>query len=594
MAKRKVKSTGITFALNDPDMGEYERIGLAGLYMSLTAADAWAKDSLPSTVKDQAQELKKLIQWRLGEGGISLCLEWEDEDKALTALVKWAWQVKDGVFFLPAVHRKREYLDNYYLRVHQHNGLLNTFFQFPGTIKKADNQNTKKIEEFDESQTFWVSYRAIGSDAKLPQHQKATYSKGINGYNSVSPEASWIYPGSEPRFNNIPLKIRKEKSWVSLPRLTYLMLFAPLGCYYIRLPRTKAKIGMPENWAFIVPQVSALDIFHRYFVRCLSNHSNWPFNEIVAGLEDATLKYASLTSLRHLGPPGRHLSLLTVVMGNADYYHKIQKTRKNFLRIQLSFDAYIRYSTFNRIYPASKMIRVRQDASNGNGEEQASRYIRLPSSRERITANILANAPWYRELTFIPFWQRDQITEECKKSSEPVSPEQRWFSNLRKFERSQLMELSEEERMWDSPEEKRLLEILRYPVLWRLLNEEECAVGDRGGSRSLVERWDDTVEKWHRLFLRAKTRPLFRAVIHELLSAAQRRTRKWDKEKKQISRIGGTTFPSARDDATFHAWFWHEVNDPYGWQRIRDLALLALITFNDRRLSMTVTKEEKK
>ena len=30
MAKRKVKSTGITFALNDPGMGEYERVGLAG------------------------------------------------------------------------------------------------------------------------------------------------------------------------------------------------------------------------------------------------------------------------------------------------------------------------------------------------------------------------------------------------------------------------------------------------------------------------------------------------------------------------------------------------------------------------------------
>ena len=68
------------------------------------------------------------------------------------------------------------------------------------------------------------------------------------------------------------------------------------------------------------------------------------------------------------------------------------------------------------------------------------------------------------------------------------------------------MELGNEERMWDSPEEKRLLETLRYPVLWRLLNEEEFATSRRG-SRALAERWDDTVEKWHRRFLRAKTRP---------------------------------------------------------------------------------------
>ena len=35
----------------------------------------------------------------------------------LNAVVKWAWQVHEGVLFLPGVHRKREHLDCYYLRV---------------------------------------------------------------------------------------------------------------------------------------------------------------------------------------------------------------------------------------------------------------------------------------------------------------------------------------------------------------------------------------------------------------------------------------------------------------------------------------------
>ncbi len=585
MAKRKqkVKSTGITFALNDPGMGEYERAGLAGLYMSLTAVEAWAKDSLPSSVKTQARELKNLISWRLREDKISLCLEWEDEDKALAALVKWAWQVKDGVFFLPAIHRKREYLDNYYLRVHIHSGLLNTFFQFGSTIKK-ETEAVKKIEAFDETQTFLVSYRAISSDAKLPQHQKTTFTKGIHSHSFTAAVTSWIYPGSEPRFNNNPLRIKQETSWRGLPRFAYLMLFAPLACYYIHLPRTKTKKRMTENWAFIVPQVRSLKDFQRLFLRCLSNHSNWPFNDVVASMEDAILRYAVSTNLRRFIPHGEAANVLIVVMGNAGYYGDQQKTRKNFIRVQINPSAYTRHAVFNRIYPVGNTIRKRREENSEENEEQANRYIRLPSSRERITANILADVRWYSELAFVPFWQRDQVIEDCKKSNETVSPEQRWFSNLRKFERSQLMELSNEERMWESPEEKRLLETLRYPVLWRLLNEEECAVG-RGGSRSLAERWDDTVEKWHRRFLRAKTRPLFRAVIHELLSTAQRRTRKWDKKKQQISRIGGTTFPSAKDDAAFHAWFWREVNDPHGWQRVRDLALLALVTFTDGRLA---------
>ena len=602
--KQKEKSTGITFALNDSGMGEYERAGLAGLYMSLTAADTWAKDSLPSAVKTQAQELKDRLRWCLGEDAISLSLEWENEKEALSALAKWAWQVKDGVFFLPAIHRKREYLDNYYLRVHAHNGLLSTFFQFGRTIKK-EREAVKKVEEFDETQTFSIRYRAITSDAELPQYQKATFHKGINSLNFAPPVNSWIYPGSEPRFNNSPLKIRQEKSWYGVPRSTYLMLFAPLACSYIHLPRTKAKKRMTENWAFIIPQVRSLKDFQRIFLRCLSNHSNWPFGDAVAGMEDAILGYAVSADLKRLVQYGETANVLIVVMGNAGYYGDQQKTRKNLLRVQLNPTAYARHAVFNRIYPVGNTIRKRREESGEEGEERANRYIRLPSSRERITANILANAPWYRELAFIPFWQQDQIDEDCKtvrdrglrflginlpgkkreEKGDSVSPERLWFLRLHQFERSQLMKLSEEERMWDSPHERRLLEILRYPVLWRLLNEEECAVGARGGSRSLAERWDDAVEKWHRRFMRAKTRQLFRAVIHELLSTAQRRTRKWDKDKKQISRIGGTAFPSAKDGADFHAWFWHEVNDPHGWQRIRDLALLALVTFSDGRLA---------
>jgi CRISPR-associated protein Cas8a1/Csx13 len=250
-------------------------------------------------------------------------------------------------------------------------------------------------------------------------------------------------------------------------------------------------------------------------------------------------------------------------------------------------------------------IRARRGESPEEGTKQANRYIRLPNSRERITANILSNRPWYRDLTFVPFWQRDQIIADCKKARESglhflgihvpgqrreekgdsVSPERLWFLKLQYFERTHIMELSEEERMWDSPEEKRLLEILRDRALRRFLNEEECAVRFRGGSRSLAERWDDVIANWHRRFMRAKTRPLFRAVIHEYLGTAQRRTRRWDEAKKLESRVGGTVFPSAKDDRAFQAWFWREVNDSHGWQRIRDLALLALVTFSDGRLA---------
>ena len=186
---KKAKSTGMTFRLNEPGMGEHERTGLAGLCLSLTAAIAWKNQRrawpLPESVEGNLAALRKTISnlnvphFPVVEDGLGVRLEWPagEEKAALKAVVKWAWQVHDGVLFLPGVHRKREHLDCYYLRLPTHNGLLGTFFQFPMTIKKVKDPE-RKVVRFDEEKTFSVSYRRIAPDAKLPQH-KAVPNKGV-------------------------------------------------------------------------------------------------------------------------------------------------------------------------------------------------------------------------------------------------------------------------------------------------------------------------------------------------------------------------------------------------------------------------------
>lgn len=122
------------------------------------------------------------------------------------------------------------------------------------------------------------------------------------------------------------------------------------------------------------------------------------------------------------------------------------------------------------------------------------------------------------------------------------------------------MNLANEERMWDNPEEAVLFSIFREG-LRRLLNKEEKALA-RGGTRRLRERWDDKVESIHRALLRAKTLDLTRKFVVEFLADA-----------------GG-------DKAlTEHrATIWRMINDRQGWKKVRDLAMLALVTFTDKRL----------
>ena len=605
--KKKAKSMGATFRLNEPGMGEHERAGLAGLSLSLTAAMAWEKQGrtlpLPKTVEKSLDRLRETISnldTPFVEDGLGICLEWSEgnEKAALEAVVKWAWQVHDGVFFLPGVHRKREHLDCYHLRLHVHNGLLGTFFQFPRTIKKEKDPE-RKVVRFDEEKTFSVSYRRIASDAKLPQHN-AVPKKGICGNDdTVKAMSSWIYPGSEPRFNNNPTSILRETGWRGPARLAYLMLFAPIACHYIKLPRSNA-----DNWAYMVPSVETLRGYQRDFLRRnMVNFGNWPFYGEVAGLEDAALRYATRNNTRDQS--------VTVVMGKASFYHAQQKTRKNLWReIIISDDmsmAFRRYDIFNRVFPAGNMARPTREPKPEESNQKGSHFIALPNCRERITANILRGDPWYADLAHIPFWQRDRVENDCQnvrerglsavglnlpwksgnQEKESISPERLWFLKLHHFERKQLMSIANEKEVWDDPLEKDMLDAFRR-AFRRLLNREAKGL-ERGGSRDLSKRWDNTADKWHRRLLHAKTKLLLSTVVHELLAQAAR-------SPNRRGDMGGPAFllPKASEDESdesrrvrndaFQAEFRRMVNHPSDWKKVRDLALLALTTFTDSRL----------
>ncbi len=143
----QIKATnGLKWSLNDPDMGEYERAGLAGLYMSLRGAEKWIAQDLNTHPKQQAKELQTYIRWDVRDPH-SVSLEWQDETKAIIKLVEWAWQVHEGVFFLPAIHCSLDEYENIYLRVPIHAGLLSTYFQHGKVIQKTGSK--EKVEELE-------------------------------------------------------------------------------------------------------------------------------------------------------------------------------------------------------------------------------------------------------------------------------------------------------------------------------------------------------------------------------------------------------------------------------------------------------------
>lgn len=108
----------LRYSLADAGMGVLERAGLAGLYLSLRGLDKWVEEKDVAT-GEQARSLRCLLQAYDLTQATELTLDWKGDDpvKPLMELVKWAWQVRDGVFFLPGVHRSLPERNNAYLRV---------------------------------------------------------------------------------------------------------------------------------------------------------------------------------------------------------------------------------------------------------------------------------------------------------------------------------------------------------------------------------------------------------------------------------------------------------------------------------------------
>ena len=120
------------------------------------------------------------------------------------------------------------------------------------------------------------------------------------------------------------------------------------------------------------------------------------------------------------------------------------------------------------------------------------------------------------------------------------------------------MKLIAEDDMWDTEAEKIFVE-----AFWEALDSlyaQEAAATERGGSRTVEDRFQDLNDDIRRKLTQAKTRTLLRTALADLFARAGR--------QKTIR-----SHPAA---------VWRLIDDPSQWQKGRDLALLALASHRKR------------
>ena len=484
--------------------------------------------------------------------------------------MEWAWQVtnRDGVLFLPAIHGERDRA-NFQRRVPAHNGIMRTFLQHTNVQPKGEP--VTKIIKLDDDKEVSVSYQPpivrppkAKDGAKVSEIEPKKLLKpwrdveelfDRNGaFRKAAVELSnWVHPGIAGRYGS-------EGSWLGMPEAPVLLMLAPTVCLYQRLQ------GEGGNWVFVIPDVRDLEEFDLTRRRMTLNAD---FVD-VASLGDAGLQFLAEYSTRS---PRRQLcsGCRVVAMGKVGYYAS-QSIRKSILDITANSLPVRRYRLLHSVLPnvyvalpkndkarEEKQMKGKRTAPTGKPPSKskhppdtpkAAGFIKLPAARGRIADNLVTGRAWYEDLFVPQIWDRDEM-EKQRKRQPGTSIERLWFKAIC-YQRSKLMKLIQDDDMWDTEAERVFVE-----AFWEALDAlyaQEAAATERGGSRTVADRFEDLNDDIRRRLTQAKTRVLLRTVLADLFAKAGRQ----------------------RTVRTHPAVVWRLIDHPEHWRKGRDLSLLAL------------------
>jgi len=533
----------LTWSLSDPGMGLLERAGLAALYMSLRAAEERQVDLSP-------------LQWDESDLAVDSVTirSGADLESAIARLFEWAWQVTEGVLYLPAVHRDHKARDNAFLRVPTHNGIMRTFLQHPRVQPKGDL--AQHVVQLDEDCHVAFAFQPVEPSRLKPitdlERSRFFTKEGAPSDEEVS-LSGWVFPGIAPRYG-------REVAWKGPPSMGMLLMLAPITCLYQQLHNQRG------TWLYVVPDVRDLEEFDA--IRVSPSFGLDPTYTDVASLGDAGLRflaeYTSHPARREIGGGCR-----VVAMGKVGYYQS-QSIRKGVVDVDIATarTAIRRYKILHATM-RNRWTKRKAETDSAKGQKPkspkpkdengttASHFVAVPTARGRIADNLAEGRPWYSDLGCPLAWDREALDRQ-RKNRPGVSIERLWFNNFL-YQRGRLMELIDQEEMWDSPAERLFVEAF-WQILASLYRREADAV-ERGGSRTFGDRVEDLNEDIRRRLTRAKTRPLLREAIADLFAKPVRKYRS----------------PAVREHP---AAMWRLIDDD--WKRARDLGLLALASYQSK------------
>ena len=416
----------------------------------------------------------------------------------------------------------------------------------------------ERLVVLDEDQQHAMRFQSLGGQTLKPIGDLAA-AKFFTRNGSLSERSirlsSWVFPGIAPRYGS-------ESAWEGSAATAILVMLAPIACVFQQLHNQRG------TWLAVVPDVRDLGDFD--IARNSPTICGDPVWTDVASLSDAGLRFLSLYQTRRAR---RELQAgcRVFAMGKVGYYQS-QSIRKGVVDIGARDRLLRRYRWLEK-HLGNRWVRRRVEkeekpeatrkkkkkAAKKKREEvaKANGFISVPTVRGRIADNLIVGQPWYFDLAEPLRWDLDAL-ERQRKRRPGTSIKRLWFDNLR-YQRNSLMDLIQEDEMWDDPLERDFATAF-WETLGALYFREKEAV-ERGGSRSWGDRIEDLNEDIRRNLTRAKTGPLLRETLAELFARPVEKYRS----------------PTLRANPGLA---WRLIDRD--WKRGRDLALLALASYQSK------------
>ncbi|MBW4512059.1 MAG: type I-MYXAN CRISPR-associated Cas8a1/Cmx1 [Scytonematopsis contorta HA4267-MV1] len=347
----------LEFDLGNPSFTLLHCAGLAGLWMTL------------KQLETEKIRVSEILNWQLSNRKVSLI--WEGNDKkVLEWLLQESFQINDGLIALRGLNSQTMRKD---AQVIVHQGILGTFLQHTSTHKSVGTK-TESLSLGEGEPEIQVTYKALQSYAYQDFANNLCDKNGQFLTKPIS-VAGWLNPGAVVRH----VAFSSDTSFEEAPENAFLLLFAPVACYYYIL-RSKLR-DKRAQYALVVPEITNLEKYAQYRQNRHLRYATYK-DFHASGLGDAGLRFLTLDATVKVAktfsvPRCQVLTLGTVAWATQ------QKTRTDMYFVEANEQVCHNYQVCN------DWLKDKSIEGKGGG------FVITSFAKELIAENLARKQLWY-------------------------------------------------------------------------------------------------------------------------------------------------------------------------------------------------------